>query len=79
MHAVIVNYPTVHKLCSWKDENKEKRARAWHGPFVKIGTPYATLRQDAICGQSYKAPTIVIYNSRVVPDLKLPHFTTLES
>ena len=31
------------------------------------------------CGQSYKAPTIVIYDSRGVPDLKLPHITTLES
>ena len=31
------------------------------------------------CGQSYKAPMIVIYDSRVVPDLKLPHITTLES
>ena len=30
-------------------------------------------------GQSYKAPTIVIYESRVIPDLKLPHITTLES
>ena len=28
-------------------------------------------------GQSYKAPTIVIYDSRGVPDLKLPHITTL--
>ena len=27
-----------------------------------------------ICGQSYKASTIVIYNSRVVPDLKIPHY-----
>ena len=31
------------------------------------------------CGQSYKASTIVIYDSRVVPDLKIPHITTLES
>ena len=31
------------------------------------------------CGQSYKASTIVIYHSRVVPDLKIPHITTLES
>ena len=30
-------------------------------------------------GQSYKAPMIVIYNSKVVPDIKLPHITTLES
>ena len=29
-------------------------------------------------GQSYKAPTIVIYDSRGVPDLKLPHIATLE-
>ena len=32
-----------------------------------------------LSGQSYKAPTVVIYDSRVVPDLKLPHITTLES
>ena len=31
------------------------------------------------CGQSYKASTIVIYDSRVVPDLKISHITTLES
>ena len=30
-------------------------------------------------GQSYKASTIVIHDSRVVPDLKIPHITTLES
>ena len=30
-------------------------------------------------GQSYKASTIVIYDSRVMPDLKIPHFTTLVS
>ena len=30
-------------------------------------------------GQSYKASTIVIYDSRVVPDLKIPHITILES
>ena len=30
-------------------------------------------------GQSYKASTIVIYDSRVIPDLKIPHITMLES
>ena len=30
-------------------------------------------------GQSYIASTIVIYDSRVVPDWKIPHITTLES
>ena len=30
-------------------------------------------------GQSYKAPTIVNYDSIVVPDWKIPHITTLES
>ena len=29
-------------------------------------------------GQSYKAFTIIIYDYRVVPDLKIPHITTLE-
>ena len=32
----------------------------------------------APCGQSYKSFMIVNYNSRVVPDLKIPHITTLE-
>ena len=32
-----------------------------------------------LCGQSYKASKIVIYDSRVVPDWKLLHITTLES
>ena len=30
-------------------------------------------------GQSYKASMIVNYDSRVVPYLKIPHITTLES
>ena len=32
-----------------------------------------------ISGQSYKVSKIVIYDSRVVPDLKIPHITTVES
>ena len=43
--------------------------------FIRLATDL----QDQFSGQSYKAPTIVIYDSRVVPDLKLPHITTLES
>ena len=30
------------------------------------------------CGQSYKGSMIVIYDTRVVPDLKIPHIMTLE-
>ena len=30
-------------------------------------------------GQSYKHFTLVNYDSRVVPDWKIPHITTLES
>ena len=29
-------------------------------------------------GQSYKGSTIINYDSRVVPDLKIPQFSTLE-
>ena len=31
------------------------------------------------CGLSYKHFTLVNYNSRVAPDLKIPHIMTLES
>ena len=37
------------------------------------------LQQEVTSGQSYKASTIVIYDSTVVPDLKITHITTLES
>ena len=30
------------------------------------------------CGLSYKGSTIVIFISRVVPDMKIPHITTLD-
>ena len=44
------------------------------------GTPVVVLfvEQDT-SGQSYKASTIVIYDFRIVPDLKIPYFTTLDS
>ena len=35
--------------------------------------------ENHYCGQSYKASMIINYNSRVVPDLKIPRITTLES
>ena len=37
------------------------------------------VRAKKISGQSYKHFTLVNYNSGVVPDLKIPHITTLES
>ena len=37
------------------------------------------LQQEVTSGQSYKASTIVIYDSLVVHDLKMPHITTLDS
>ena len=36
-------------------------------------------RIRATSGQSYKASMIIIYDSRVIPDLKIPHTTTLDS
>ena len=58
--------------------------RLWHSPVASDtsgpGIEYISLKciDSKTCGQSYKAPTIVIYDSRVIPDLKLPHITTLE-
>ena len=45
----------------------------------KPTSPKKSVDGGAISGQSYKASTIVNYDSRVVPDLKIPHITTLES
>ena len=42
-------------------------------------TALPTEPQPLPCGQSYKSSVIVIYDSRVVPDLKIPHITTLDS
>ena len=40
---------------------------------------FIKLRLQDFSGQSYKAYTIVNYDFRVLPDLKIPHITTLES
>ena len=40
---------------------------------------FATARLFYTYGQSYKASTIIIYDSRVVCDWKIPHIPTLES
>ena len=37
------------------------------------------LQPEVTSGQSYKASTIVIYDSLVVHDLKIPHIMTLDS
>ena len=55
----------------------------WINSFTQIYLwPFMAQNTDCLhllSGQSYKASTIVIYDSRVVPDLKIPHITTLES
>ena len=53
------------KIPRGKKESKKQYEGDAHGDSVTSG-------------QSYKAPTIVIYDSRGVPDLKLPHIATLE-
>ena len=42
-------------------------------------TFYRSVSQSVTYGQSYKASMIVIYETRVVPDLKIAHITTLGS
>ena len=34
---------------------------------------------NVTCDQSYKQFTLVIYDSRVIPDLKVPQITTLDT
>ena len=52
-----------------------------HPSQQHAGPQHAVLRlqQEVTSGQSYKASTIVIYDSRVVPYLKIPHIPILES
>ena len=45
------------------------------GDLKKVGLLFKSI----ISGQSYKTSTIVIYDSRVIPDWKILHITTLES
>ena len=59
----------TYKNCWCLDSNQ--------GPLVLEVTALPQLH--TFCGQSYKHFTIVIYESRVVPDLKVPHITTLDS
>ena len=44
-------------------------------PIFLFGSPLNGL----FCGQSYKHFTLVNYDSRVTPDWKIPHITTLEA
>ena len=54
----------------------EESAELW---MVWKGALEWNYNMCAVCGQSYKASMIVIYDSRVVPDLKIPNITTQES
>ena len=48
-----------------------------YSPAHRLG--YKTAWQNcSIRGLSYKASTIVNYDSRVVPDLKIPHIMTVD-
>ena len=64
-----------------RGENQIKdAANGW----IKIATHTSLLwakswTRNTSSGQSYKASMIINYDSGVVPDLKIPHFTTLES
>ena len=46
--------------------------------FEPLDNHLPTLLVRDTCDQSYKASTIVNYDSRVVPEWKIPHSTTLE-
>ena len=50
--------------------------QAWLPPVIDCKLE---VRVHEHSGQSYKHFTLVNYNSRVVPDWKIPHIRTLES
>ena len=51
---------------------------AWVGTIGSAAWWYRC-NGDETCGSSYKHFTLINYDSRVVPDLKIPHITTLNS
>ena len=46
--------------------------------WATLGIIWTTVSSHC-CGQSYKHFTLINYDSRVIPDWKIPHITTLES
>ena len=75
----LLNLSTFHagdRKRGWRTsgELKKPETRYCCSLTVKEGT-----NEKQSSGQSYKASTIVIYDSRVIRDWKIPHITTLES
>ena len=63
--------------CSSNQDEKMKECS--RGTKIVLKQNWNLNKDVDISGQSYKTSTIVIYDSRVVPDWKIPHITTLES
>ena len=47
--------------------------------FGEISSAHRQTMGNTFIYESYKDSTIIIYDSRVVPDLKIPHIMTLDS
>ena len=80
---LISNLPRMTKLCIGVFEKKRTGPQALFWYYFNFSILDCDYRAWAFVvhfsGQSYKASTIVIYDSRVVRDWKIPHITTLES
>ena len=68
----------IHYQLCYKDKNKAKKRQVMAHVF-KNNYLLERQRYFLISGHSYKHLKLVNYDSRVVPDLKIPHITTLES
>ena len=63
-----------------RKRNEEKIGRQENDPQSANKTPTKLPSpKNLSSGQSYKHFTLVNYDSRVIPDWKIPHITTLES
>ena len=51
----------------------------WPDPQPLVQKIKMKIQLSSISGQSYKASMLVKYDSRVVPDWKIPHIMTIES
>ena len=73
---VVMDYDLI-KLVTWLTTSNSTPWSLMITQSILITTKFEN--DIASSGQSYKASTIVNYNSKVVPDWKIPHIMTLES
>jgi len=84
---ITLTFKSVKHNYGHTDAKQVKHASAAIVKLLLLTNPLNTKRSrkmlvnsiESTSGQSYKASTIIIFDSTVVPDLKIPHIMTIDS